>query len=108
MVAISMDNTSVNFGRRNGILSRVQRDFCPHVYGMLPLSYILHNTAEQGYKAFSRSSGFDVEELAVDLCYWFEKSSKRKAELESYSQFVMCNIGRFLISVPLGGYVCKQ
>ena len=26
----------------------------------------------------------------MDLCYWFSKSSKRKAELESYSQF--CDI----------------
>ena len=52
--------------------------------------HIIHNTAEQGYKAILRSSGFDLEEVAVDLCYWFDKSTKRKSELESYSQF--CNI----------------
>ena len=87
VVAISMDNTSVNFGRRSGILTRLQREFCPHLYGMGCPCHIIHNTAEQGYKAFSKSSGFDVEDLAVDLCYWFDKSTKRKAELESYSQF---------------------
>ena len=82
-----MDNTSVNFGRRSGILSRLQRESCPHLYGIGCPCHIIHNTAEQGYKAFTQSSGFDLEELAVDLCYWFDKSTKRKAELESYSQF---------------------
>ena len=87
VVAISMDNASVNFGRRNGILARLQRESCPHLYGIGCPCHIIHNTAEQGYKAFSTSSGFDLEELAVDLCYWFDKSTKRKSELSSYSDF---------------------
>lgn len=32
VVAISMDYTSVNFGRRNGILTRLQNEYCPHLY----------------------------------------------------------------------------
>ena len=90
VVAISMDNTSVNFGKHGGILTRIQKEYCPHIYGMGCPCHIIHNTAEQGYKAFLRSSGFDLEEVAVDLCYWFDKSTKRKSELESYSQF--CDI----------------
>ena len=78
VVAISMDNTSVNFGRRSGILSRLQREVCPHLYGMGCPCHIIHNTAEQGYKAFSKLSGFDMEALAVDLCYWFDSQRKER------------------------------
>ena len=58
--------------KHNGILARL------FVLTCMPC-HILHNTAEQGYKAFC-SCGFDLEELAaVDLCYWFDKSTKTKA-----------------------------
>ena len=90
VVAISMDNTSVNFGKRKGILSQLKKESCPHIYGMGCPCHIIHNTAEKGYKAFSVASGFDIEELAVDVCYWFDKSTKRKASLESFSTF--CDI----------------
>ena len=51
VVAISMDNTSVNFGRRSGILTRLQRELCDHLYGIGCPCHILHNTAKQGYKS---------------------------------------------------------
>ena len=100
LVAISMDNTSVNFGRRSGILTRLRSEYCPHLYGMGCPCHIIHNTAEQGYKAFSKSSGFDVEKLAVVLCYWFDKSTKRKAKLESYSQFCDVHYRQILSFLP--------
>ena len=107
VVAISMDNTSVNFGRRSGILTRLQSEYCPHLYGMDCPCHIIHNTAEQGYEAFSKSSGFDVEELAVDLCHWFDKSTKRKAELESYSQF--CDVRyRQILDFCSTRWLCMQ
>ncbi len=107
VVAISMDNTSVNFGRRSGIMSRLQREFCPNLYGMGCPCHIIHNTAEQGYKAFSKSSGFDIENLSVDLCYWFDKSTKRKAELESYSQF--CDVQyRQILDFCSTRWLCMQ
>lgn len=90
VVAISMDNTSVNFGKRKGILTQLKKESCPHIYGMGCPCHIIHNMAEKGYKAFSVASGFDIEELAVDVCYWFDKSTKRKASLESFSTF--CDI----------------
>lgn len=32
-------------------------------------------------------SHFNVEEMVVDLFYWFDKSTKRKASLDSYCSF---------------------
>jgi len=43
----------------------------------------------RGGRAFARCCGFDAEEFAVDLYYWFDKSTKRKNELKSYNEF--CN-----------------
>lgn len=34
-------------------------------------------------------SGFDVEEMVIDIFYWFDKSTKRKASLSEYCTF--CN-----------------
>ena len=31
--------------------------------------------------------GFDVEELTIDLFYWFDKSTKRKNGLRDYCKF---------------------
>lgn len=39
---------------------------------------------------FLQVSGFHVEELVIDLFYWFEKSTKRKANLGEYCVF--CDI----------------
>ena len=32
-------------------------------------------------------SGFSIEDLVVDLYYWFEKSTKRKSSLSEYCSF---------------------
>ena len=32
-------------------------------------------------------TGFNVEDLVIDLYYWFEKSTKRKASLAEYCTF---------------------
>ena len=32
-------------------------------------------------------SKFNIEEMAIDLFYWFDKSTKRKASLERYCVF---------------------
>ena len=104
VVAISMDNTSVNFGKRSGILTRLQTDFCPHLYVVGCSCHLIHNTAKQGYRAFRASSHFDLEEVAVDLCYCFDKSTKRKIDT---ANFVMLNTRRFFILVLPGGCACK-
>ena len=39
---------------------------------------------------FMQVSGFNVDDLIIDLYYWFEKSTKRKANLVQYCSF--CDI----------------
>ena len=45
----------------------------------------LHNAND----AFSQHIGLNVEDVVVDLFYWFDKSSKRKGKLKEYHEF--CN-----------------
>ena len=40
-----------------------------------------HNAAHKGASSFAAISKFDVEDLVVDIFYWFDKSTKRKNEL---------------------------
>ena len=49
--------------------------------------HIAHNTANTGGEAFTQEVGFDIEEVVVDLFYWFDKSTKRKSLLEEYCCF---------------------
>jgi len=85
-IGISMDNTSVNMGRHNSIKTRIMQvnnsiyiNGCP--------CHIVHNTAMKGSEKFNVECGFDVEDLLVDLFYWFDKSTKRKVELEEFCSF---------------------
>ena len=87
-VGFSVDNTSVNMGAHNSILS--------HALGKNPLCYfmgcschIIHNTAHKGSEAFASVTGFDVEDFCIDVFYYFDKSTKRKGALKSYNEF--CN-----------------
>ena len=52
--------------------------------------HFLHNTAHKGAKEFETVCGFDVEEMAVDVFYYFDHSTKRKGEFREYAQF--CDI----------------
>ena len=38
---------------------------------------------------FSKVTNFDIEDYAVDLFHWFDKSSKRKSPLKEHFEF--CN-----------------
>ena len=49
--------------------------------------HIAHNTASGAADALRNETGFDVEELVVDMFYWFDKSTKRKSSLEKYCCF---------------------
>jgi len=49
--------------------------------------HIAHNTANAAADALRNVTGFDVEELVVDMFYWFDKSTKRKSSLEEYCCF---------------------
>ena len=38
------------------------------------LCHLVHNIAGHASEAFQKSCGFDVEDLCVDVYYWFDKS----------------------------------
>ena len=88
-VGFSVDNTSMNMGTHNSIISRVLTKN-PSCYFMGCLCHIIHNTAHKGAEAFAIVTGFDVEDFCVDLFYYFDKSTKRKGALRSYNEF-SCN-----------------
>ena len=86
--SVGVDNTSVNIGTRNSLETRIVGRNSAIYFNGCPC-HVVHNAAQKGGMAFARCCGFDVEELAVDLYYWFDKSTKRKNELQSYNEF--CN-----------------
>ena len=76
-VAVGLDNTSVNVGKKNFIMTRVLAknknisiNGCP--------CHIIHNTANKVAERNSEVSGFGVEDFIIDLFHWFNKSSKIK------------------------------
>ena len=84
--SVGVDNTSVNIGVRNSLKTRIlQRN--PAVFFNGCPCHIIHNAAQRAGEAFSVACGFDIEELVVDLYYWFDKSTKRNNELRSYCMF---------------------
>ena len=85
-VGLGVDNTSVNTGRHNSIISRIHA-INQNVYLMGCPCHIAHNTANAAADALRNVTGFDVEELVVDMFYWFDKSTKRKSSLEEYCCF---------------------
>ena len=85
-VSLSVDNASVNMGIRNSIRSRLEK-VSKHVFTHGCLCHILHNADGRASSALAKTTGFDMEELAVDLSYWFDKSTKRKAGLEECCAF---------------------
>ncbi|XP_072168656.1 uncharacterized protein [Diadema setosum] len=85
-IALSLDNASVNMGVRNSIKSRVL-NFNPQVYVHGCPAHMVHNNAHAAGNTYAKLTNFDVEDLAVDLAYWFKGSLKRKAGLEEFCQF---------------------
>ena len=74
-VALSVDNTAVNIGKRNSIKTRVLK-MNPNIFvNGCPCK------ASKASEMFTRVSKFDVEDFLVDLFHWFDKSSKRKVSV---------------------------
>ena len=73
-VAVGLDNTAVNVGKQNSVMTlalvknkNIFITGCP--------CHIMHNTANKVAERFSEVSRFDVEGFLVDLLHWFDKSS---------------------------------
>ena len=75
-VAVGLDNTAVNVGKKNSIMTRVLAKNKNIFINGCPC-HIIHNTANKAAERFSEVSRFDVEDFLVDLFHWFGKSSKR-------------------------------
>ena len=41
--------------------------------------HILHNTSSTAAAAFAEVTGFEIEDLAVNVVYWFDKSTNRRS-----------------------------
>ena len=76
-VAVGLDNTAVNVGKKNSIMTAVLAKNENIFVNACPC-HIIHNTANKAAERFSEVSRFDVEDFLVDLFHWFDKSSKRK------------------------------
>ena len=88
-VGVSVDNTNVNVGKRDSIMTRVlERN--KSVYFMGCPCHIIHNCASHSSKAFVEAVKCDVGDMAVDVFLWFDYSTKRKNLLAEFCQF--CDI----------------
>ena len=76
-VAVGLDNTAVNVGKKNSVMTRVLAKNKNIFINGCPC-HITHNTANKTTVRFSEVSGFDIEDFLLDLFHWFNKSSKRK------------------------------
>lgn len=85
-VSVGVDNTSVNLGRRNSIMTRVHEKNPAVFFNGCPC-HIIHNVASKAGDAYNQVTGFDVEDFCVDIFYWFDKSTKRKQHLEEFCAF---------------------
>ena len=50
--------------------------------------HIIHNTANKGASSFALETGLDIEDMLVDVFYWFDESHKRKNNLEEFYEFM--------------------
>ena len=81
-----MDNTSVNIGLHNSLLTHVQKKTSACYFMGCPC-HLVHNVASLASDAIQLESWFNVEDLCIDVFYWFNKSTKRKGVLIEFCSF---------------------
>ena len=65
-VAISLDNTFVNLGRKNSTMTRILNfNFAIYINGCP--CHVLHNIGGKASEKFTEVAGFDVEDVLVDI-----------------------------------------
>ncbi|KAK1904474.1 Protein FAM200B, partial [Dissostichus eleginoides] len=85
-VGLSIDNAPVNTGARNSISARMLKENGSIYIHGCPC-HIIHNTAKHAGQKFMEISGFDPEDLTVDVGYWFKGSTNRKGYLAEFCEF---------------------
>ena len=83
--SVGVDNTSVNIGIRNSLKAWILQQNGAIYFNSWPC-HVFHNAAQKAGTAFATCK-FEAEEFAIGLYYWFDKSTKRKNDLWSYSEF---------------------
>ncbi|XP_034091651.1 uncharacterized protein LOC117559094 isoform X1 [Gymnodraco acuticeps] len=84
-VGLSIDNAPVNTAARNSISARMLKENGSIYIHGCPC-HIIHNTAKHAGQKFMEISGFDPEDLTVDVGYWFKGSTNRKGYLADEKQ----------------------
>ncbi len=101
--SVDLDNTSVNIGILNSLKTRIHHKN-PAVYINGCPCHLIHNATRKASDCFCDVCGFDVEELSIDLYYWFEKSLLNvRMGFTVIIHFVIRNIGPLLSTLPLDG-----
>ena len=60
----------------------------------------MHIAASNGHDSFAKVIGANIEDLHIDLYYWFEKSTERKGVLLEYMEFCGHEYSKILKHVP--------
>lgn len=85
-IGFGVDNTSVNVGLRHSIMTHVKQQNAECYFMGCPCHFV-HNVAGHASESLQKSAGFDVEDICVDMFYWFDKSTKRKGILREFCSF---------------------
>ena len=70
-VAVGVDNTNTNIGPHNSIKSRALQMNDEIFFNGCPC-HLAHIAASAGNDAYVDITGFNAEDLVIDLYYWFE------------------------------------
>ena len=82
----SVDNTNIMIGKLNSIASNTLKKN-PNIFIGGCLCHLAHIAASHEHDSFFEVLGVNIENLCIDLYYWFYKSSKRKGKLATYCEF---------------------
>ena len=85
-ISLSVDNTNAMIGRNNSIASRCKAKNQSIFISGCPC-HLAHLAATAANDSFTEAIGVNVEDVLIDLYYWFDKSSKRKEKLAEYFEF---------------------
>ena len=81
----SVDSAPVNVGVNCSLTTMVHIKN-PSIFFMGCPCHKVHNAASKGMHKFTLACGFDLEEFAVDIYYWFDKSTNRKGTLKNFCE----------------------
>lgn len=85
-ISLSVDNTNAMIGRNNSIESRCKTKNQSVFISGCPC-HLAHLAATAANDSFTEIIDVNVEDVLIDLYYWFDKSSKRKGKLAEYYEF---------------------